>query len=194
MTSNIKNNDDCSDKLSSLQSEIKRLSSKLAEKEKLFSQYKCSEYYFQTLFEKTNEAYCISDCSGNILKINQNAANLLDYTPAEIPNKSFSDLRLKTWKIGKPGKSFLKKVIQQNAPSKEEFILRKGNGNKIIIKMSFHPYQSEEGLLQLIHLKDLSGDKMINGDEKKQKAFLERLVKERTTNLLSTNSQLQKEA
>ena len=38
-----------------------------------------------------------------------------------------------------------------------------------------------------------NAEKMINGDEKKQREFLERVVKERTANLLKTNSRLQKE-
>ena len=88
MSKNKPNSDAIADKISSLQGEISGLSSKLAEKEKLYSQLRAYENFFHILFEKTDEACCICNSTGKILKINQNAANLLGNPATEILNHS----------------------------------------------------------------------------------------------------------
>ena len=193
MSKNKTNSDAIADKISSLQGEISGLSSKLAEKEKLYSQLQAYENFFHILFEKTDEACCICNSTGKILKINQNAANLLGNPATEILNHSILNIKLKTRKSKKPGKTLLKKMLQNKRSSSEEFILKKADGAEIILEVNAQASLPAEGILQLIRFKDITGNEIVSGDQKKHKEFLERLVKERTANLLSTNSKLQRE-
>ncbi len=176
-----------------LKNEIKRLASKLAEQEKLLRQYQLSEYYYCAFFENTDEAYCICDSDGKILKINQTAANLFGFTPPEMINQNLIEMNRKTGKIGTSEKQIIKKLLKSRTPLSEVFIFKNDSGMNVTFEMQLYPYHSKEGLLQIITFKEVRGSTITNGDEQRQKEFLERLIKERTVNLLTTNSKLQKE-
>ena len=193
MKSNKLNNEDCSDKLSSLQNEIERLTSRLEEQQEVLKQYRSSLYHFQLLFEKTHEAYCICDSSLNILLINQNAANILGYTPTDLLNQNLLELNQNTDMFITSGKHRLKELLKSKVPTSEQFIIKNNAGMDVTIELHIQPHHSEEGLLNILTFKDLNGHVISNVYEKKQRQFLERLVKERTGNLLTTNSKLQKE-
>jgi two-component system cell cycle sensor histidine kinase/response regulator CckA len=193
LISKLKKSNNYSDTLNNQNNKINRLTSKLAEQEKLLSQYQRSEYYYCALFEKTNESYCICDSDGKILKINQNAANIFGFTPSEMINQNLIEMNQKTGKIGTSEKQIIQKILKSRNPLSEELIIKSDSGIDVMFEMKLYPHHSKEGLLQIISFKEISGNTITNGDEKKQKEFLERLIKERTANLLTTNSKLQKE-
>ena len=186
MQSKKTKHDDCSDKLISLQTEIDRLTSITEEQQALLSEYQSSLSNFQLLFEKTNEAYCICDPSGNILLINQNAATILGFSAAELINQNLIELNSETEMFISAGKHTLTKLLKSKIPALEQFIIKNHAGMELILEMHVQPHHAREGLLHIITFKDSNRDKISYGKEKKQKQFLELLVKERTSNLLTT--------
>lgn len=193
LKSKLKKSHNCSDTLKNLNNEVNRLTSKLAEQEKLLRQYQHSEYYYCAFFENTDEAYCICDSDGKILKINQNAANIFGFTPSEMINQNLIEMNRKTGKIRTSEKQIIKKLLKSRTPLSEVVIFKNDSRIEVTFEMQLHPYHSKEGLLQIITFKDVSGSTITNGEQKRQKEFLERLIKERTASLLTTNSKLQKE-
>ncbi|MEJ2054188.1 MAG: PAS domain S-box protein [Calditrichaceae bacterium] len=193
MLNNEKRVQHLTDDLISLQSEISRLTLELAEKEKRLADCQNADNYFQTLFEAADEAFCICDSDGQILKINENAANLFGLTQTEMQNTFLTNYKLKPRSGKLAGKSLLKKHLKNKFNCSCEFLLKLNDGSEIVIDLLFQPHHTGSGILHLIRIRDISAQRMINGNEKRQREFLERLVKERTANLLKTNSKLQKE-
>lgn len=181
------------EELISLHSKVSSLSLELAEKEKLLNQLNLADIYFNVFFEESDEAYCICKPDGLILKINNSAAALFGLSQTDMIDTSISAYKLKS-RTGKTnGKSIIKNELKNKFPSCHEFIYKQDDGSEAIIEFQFRPYHSESGFFQFIRLRDTSMRQIINGNEKKQKEFLERLVKERTSNLMKTNSKLQRE-
>ncbi|MEJ2543520.1 MAG: PAS domain S-box protein [Calditrichaceae bacterium] len=193
MESKKLNKQDCLDKLNSFKSEISKLSSKLEEQQKLLNQYQTSLFQFQGLFEKTNNAYCICDENGKILLINQNASNLLGLTPSELLNQNLLDDNPITEMFNSSGKRQLKKLLKSTAPISEQFNIKNKSEIEVKFEIQSQLFRSEEDYIRILIFKDVENEKMTFENGKKQREFLERLVKERTANLMTTNSKLQKE-
>lgn len=183
-----KHNDD----LNTLRAEISRLSSKLSENEQQLNQYQINNKYFQILFEETDEAYCICENNGRIIKANLSAVSLLDDAYAEIGNSLLSNLNLINHSDKIPAKQRLKQFLKSTKKNTEKFILKKKN-SEIVIEIQVQPIKSNDKNLRFVNLHRINENNLIKTDDKKQREFLERLVKERTANLQKTNSKLQKE-
>jgi len=186
-----KSKDQLLKELNTLRRENTELS--LKKQNKSLNELKKSEKRLHFLFEFAPDAYYLNDLQGNFLEGNQAAADLLGYSKDELLGKSFLKHKIL------PSKQIPKAVsaLANNALGKstgpEEFLLNRKDGSQISLEISTQPVKINGETVVLGLARDISHRKQFEEDKERHRGFLENLVKERTANLLATNTKLQRE-
>jgi PAS domain S-box-containing protein len=151
-----------------------------------------SREQYRLLFESAPDAVSILDTGGSIMMCSRTATLLYGYTGEEMAGKHMTEL-MRPSSIPAFHDKFQQLLRLQ--PAEGEIQVIKRNGSTINIWRKMVPLQDDNGKFTgvLAYDRDITERKKAEIELKKYRDHLEELVKERTTELIAANEELQQE-
>jgi PAS domain S-box-containing protein len=134
-----------------------------------------AEQKFRSLLEAAPDAIVISSESGRISLVNSQAETLTGYTRGQLIDQ---DIRLivPDWRV--------------DPISPNEHLARRRDSTEFPVEISLRPLQTDEGLLMISAIRDVTERKRVDSEIRELNLSLERRVAERTRELQESNQAL----
>lgn len=179
--------------ISILRKQIAELNTQLKEKEEFLAEIRKSEKRLHFLFEFAPDAYYLSDLKGNFIEVNKAVTQLLGFSKEELIDKNFFRLKILPSDQLPKARFNLNQSSQGRSTGPDEFMFNRKDGSEIALEIRTQPVEINGDRVVLGLARDISQRKAFEKEEEKHREFLEQLVKERTANLMATNTKLQRE-
>jgi|GEM_PF-1276017 len=189
-----KQNEELERRVAERTAELNRLNNvlkdKLNELEKAKTEIEKREKLYRTLFESSQDAIFVEDYEGTVLDVNPAACKLHGMSREELIGKNVTELV--TPSQIETVKATFKKFISGELTKTEGYSLTK-NGLKVpvILSVSRIEYNGKPALL--FNVKDVTEIKKAQEELKSLNENLEKMVEERTINLLKTTEKLKQQ-
>ena len=179
--------------LNSIKSQHAELTKKLNEQAERLAELKKSNKSFHFLFEFAPDAYYVMDLQGNFVECNEAAAKLFNCCPKELHGKNFFDLNINPSQKAVENGSSSKDAKPLLGSEPQEYILTRIDGTSISLEIHSQKVKINGESVILGLARDINHRKVSEKEEEKHREFLEQLIRERTANLMATNTRLQRE-
>ena len=179
--------------LNSLKSQYAELTKKFNDQGERLAELKKSNKSFHFLFEFAPDAYYVMDLQGNFLECNEAAAKLFNCCPKELRGKNFFALNIHPRQKTVENGSASKEAEPLPGSKPQEYIFTRKDGNRISLEIHCQKVKINGDSVILGLARDINHRKVSEKEEEKHREFLEQLIRERTANLMATNTRLQRE-
>jgi len=146
-----------------------------------------AEQKFRSLLEAAPDAIIISSEAGRINLVNSQAEILTGHSREELID---SDIRsvVPDWCVDSLSRSGL--IAASSVPSPNERRMRSKNSGEFPVEINLKPLQTEEGLLVISAIRDITDRKRVENEIRELNTRLEQRVAERTRELQESNEAL----
>ena len=139
-----------------------------------------AERRFRSLLEAAPDAMIISSESGRIYLVNSQAEILTGYGRDELINESIQ-LVVPDWEVD---------LLSAGPTSANQHFARRKDSTTVPVEISLRPLQTEEGLLAISAIRDVTERNRLNNELRELNSSLEKRVAERTKELEESNKAL----
>lgn len=192
MTEKYKSKNQLLQELNSLRSQYAELQKQFNDQSERLAELKKSNKSFHFLFEFAPDAYFVMDLQGNFLECNQAAAKLFNCSSRDLQGKNLFDLNIHLYHQKAKG-SFSRDISLLLGSKPQEYILTREDSTCIALEMHCQKIKINGECVILGLARDINHRKINEKEEEKHREFLEQLIRERTANLMTTNTRLQRE-
>ncbi len=180
-------------KIQILENKYEDLKNKYKELQSDYKTIENSEQRLKKLMEFAPEAYYLNDLKGTLLDGNKAAANLLGYDKSELIGKNFLQIKLLRKDQLKKAATNLSKNILGKSTGPDEFILLDKAGKEVYAEVITKPIKINGKRIVMGVARDISKRKHVENELNMHREQLEKIVDERTDELLTVNMELLKE-
>lgn len=177
----------------SLKQSNRLLRKEIAALKKELQEIRDSAKWFNQLFEMSPEAHYLNDLKGKILEGNQAAVDLLGYKKEELIGKSLFRVKILPKDQIAKATAALSRNILGKSTGPEEYVIQRKNGEKVTVEVLTQPVKRAGKRIVLGTIRNISARKKIELELQNHQSRLERIVEERTSELMLTNAELKKE-